>query len=335
MRPDLARAVEQAQNADILGVAERLGTKLRKAGDERIGPCPKCGGRDRFAVNPGRRIFNCRGCQTGGDVIDLVQHARELGFLEAVAFLAGEDIRVRPAQKPTPAAKSETGPSHAPLPGRARQEKAAATADRSEDVNLAAEAAKALRIWRRREPIVEGNPAWRYLRAARGYDSQIPATLGFLPARGGYAPCMIAAFGAADEPEPGLVAIADEAVRAVHLTQLLPDGSDRTQKIIVGQGAMGAPIVLAPANDLGGLAITEGIEDALSVHAATGLGAWAAGNAGRMPALADTVPDHVECVSVFGDRDEAGERAAHELAARLVDQGIETLLKFLETEHAP
>lgn len=35
----------------------------------------------------------------------------------------------------------------------------------------------------------------------------------------------------------------------------------------------GAPIVLAPLNDLLGLIVTEGIEDALSAHQATGLGA--------------------------------------------------------------
>ena len=48
--------------------------------------------------------------------------------------------------------------------------------------------------------------------------------------------------------------------------------------------------MLAPMNDLLGLAITEGVEDALSIHAATGLGAWAAGAASRLPALADAVP---------------------------------------------
>jgi hypothetical protein len=400
MQPDLARAIEQAHTADIRDVAKHLGAKLRKAGNERIGPCPKCGGRDRFSVNSGKQIFNCRGCRTGGDVIDLVRLVHDRDFIGAVAFLTGEDIRARPAQKPVPAvATSETRTSLtlaqiasvlggeiagdrvlAPLPGRARQDRGltvvlnhaapdgfavfssettdfkalrvylegrlkAAAAQRASlpdrgppstgDADPAAEAAKARRIWRPRKPIIEGDPAWRYLRVARGYDGQIPATLGFLPAENGYPPCMIAAFGMADEPEPGLVAIADEAVRAVHLTQLLPDGSDRTQKITVGQGAIGAPIVLAPANDLLGLAITEGIEDALSVHAATGLGAWAAGSAGRMPALADTIPSNVECVSVFGHRDPAGERGARELAARLVDRGVETILKFLEAEQAP
>jgi hypothetical protein len=74
------RGLVRPGEADILEVAERLGAKLRKGGKERMGPCPKCGGRDRFSVNPGKQIFNCRGCQTGGDVIDLVRLVHDLGL---------------------------------------------------------------------------------------------------------------------------------------------------------------------------------------------------------------------------------------------------------------
>jgi hypothetical protein len=91
-QPNLARAIEQAHTANILDVAERLGTKLRKGGNERIGPCPKCGGRDRFSVNPGKQIFNCRGCQTGGDVIDLVRLVHGSAFIEAVEFINGQSL---------------------------------------------------------------------------------------------------------------------------------------------------------------------------------------------------------------------------------------------------
>ena len=51
--------------------------------------------------------------------------------------------------------------------------------------------------------------------------------------------------------------------------------------------------MLRPVNDIGGLLIAEGIENALACHA-SGLGLWAAGSAGRLPALADKVPDYVE-----------------------------------------
>ena len=114
---------------------------------------------------------------------------------------------------------------------------------------------------------------------------------------------MIAPYATASEPEPGVLAIDDEDIRAVHLTRLAPAGSDRLGKIMVGRGAQGAPICLAPLNDGLALAICEGVEDALSVHEALGIGAWAAGSASFMPALAATVPASIEAVHVFGHPD--------------------------------
>jgi len=81
--------------------------------------------------------------------------------------------------------------------------------------------------------------------------------------------------------------------------------------------SVGFPIVLAPPNDLLGMAITEGIEDALTVHQSTGLGAWTAGAASRLPALADAIPSYVECVTVLVDDDADGRRFAGELADRI------------------
>jgi hypothetical protein len=97
---------------------------------------------------------------------------------------------------------------------------------------------------------------------------------------------MIAAFGLAREPSPGEIVIDDVEVRGVHLTKLKLDGSAKAgteaDKTMIGRSNR-SPIVLASINDGLGLAITEGIEDALSVHEVTGLGAWAAGAAGRLP----------------------------------------------------
>jgi hypothetical protein len=119
----------------------------------------------------------------------------------------------------------------------------------------------------------------------------------------------------------------------VHLTKLLRDGSGRIDapnaKIMLGRGSQGTPIVIAPPNDLLGLAICEGIEDALSIHEATGLGAWAAGSAGRMPALAESVPSHIECVSVIG-HDDTGRKYGIELIKRLRRHDIHAVFKILE-----
>jgi hypothetical protein len=138
---------------------------------------------------------------------------------------------------------------------------------------------------------------------------------------------MIAAFGMAYETGDGGVAIRDDAVRGVHLTRLKPDGTDRERgdraKIMIGHSA-GVPIILAPPNDLLGMAISEGIEDALTIHEATSLGVWATGSASRMPALAGLIPRYVECVNVVADDDPDGRRHAATLIDRLEARGIET-----------
>jgi Toprim domain len=188
---------------------------------------------------------------------------------------------------------------------------------------------KAAWLWTRRYRII-GTVAERYLRA-RGYHGSIPSTLGFLPASRGYPPAIIAAFGEPEEPEPGILA-APRAVIAVHITRLKPDGSDRERgldaKLMIGR-SIGSPIVLAPVNDLLGLAITEGIEDALSVKVATGLGTWAAASAGRMPPLADIVPPYVETVTIFAHPEKIGQDKACELAKKLHGRGIETFIEGL------
>jgi hypothetical protein len=129
---------------------------------------------------------------------------------------------------------------------------------------------------------------------------------------------LVAAFGMPQEP--GTLAIADSDVAGVHLIKLKADGTGKAgtdaDKITVGH-CMGSPIALAPINDGLGLAITEGVEDALSVHAATGLGAWAAASASRMPALADAVPRYVESITIIADNDDAGMRGALQLRERL------------------
>ncbi len=270
--------------------------------DGRLGthdvPCPLCGpfksphGQRRkvmrvWRVEPSFATFHCERCGESGYVRD--QHASE--------------------------------------PDSVRLAKAQAEAAERDRVHKADRLAKARWLWSQRKPIA-GTIAERYLRDARGITCPFPATLGFLRANPdkGYPPAIIAAFGLAHETEPGVVAIADDAVRGVHITRLLPDGSDRERgdkaKIMIGHST-GSPLVLAPSNDLAGLAVTEGIEDALTMHEATGLGAWAAGCASRLLAFADAIPDYIECVV---DDDPDGHRHSAALAERIQARGIEVRL---------
>jgi hypothetical protein len=189
---------------------------------------------------------------------------------------------------------------------------------------------KALKLWTGAVPAdtvpADGDPVVETYLRSRGYKGHLQDTLRFLPGHGDYPPAMIAAFGLPTEVEPGVLRIAADAIKGVHLTRLLPDGTDRergpTAKIMIGH-SIGTPIVLAPPNELLGLAIAEGIEDALTLHQATGLAAWAAGSATRMPALAEVVPTYIESVTIAADDDDVGHKNAEELARRLRALNIE------------
>jgi hypothetical protein len=79
----------QARGVQIEHELERRGFRLRRSGAELVGPCPKCGGEDRFAVHLKKQIFNCRHCDKGGDVIALVQLLDDCDFKAACTTLAG------------------------------------------------------------------------------------------------------------------------------------------------------------------------------------------------------------------------------------------------------
>jgi hypothetical protein len=259
-------------------------------------PCPLCGP-DKSVRGQQRKVLRV--------------WRLEKGFAGFCCARCGEHGHIRDRQ--------------APPPDPVRLAKARVEAAEHARVATADRLAKARWLWSQRKPIA-GSLVETYLRQARGYGGPLPATLGYLPPRGEHGPAMIAAFGLAHEVEPGVIDITDNAVCGVHLTRLLPDGSDRERgeggKIMVGFSA-GSPIVLAPPNDLLGMAVAEGIENAIAVHETTGLGAWAAGSASRMPALADAVPDYCDCLTIVADDDIDGRRHAATLADRVRARGIE------------
>jgi hypothetical protein len=74
------------------------------------------------------------------------------------------------------------------------------------------------------------------------------------------------------------------------------------------------------------MAIAEGIENALTAFQATGLGVWAAGCASRMTALADAIPDWIDCVTIIEDDDPDGHRFAREIRHRIEALGMEAHL---------
>lgn len=202
-----------------------------------------------------------------------------------------------------------------------RRRIAAAARQRKHD---AERLALARRLWNRRRPIT-GTPVEPYLRRERGLTGEFPPTLACLPGDSRFPAAMIGAFAMVGEREPGvLAAVPEHAVVGVHLTKLGPDGRKADAepvKIMIGP-SRGTPIILAPMNDLLGLAVVEGIEDGLSIVQATGLGVWVAGSWSRMEALADLVPAYTDCVTVVEDDDPDGRRGARALAERLAARGL-------------
>jgi hypothetical protein len=84
-----ADEVERARRIPIEDVVAARGGTLKRQGRELIGPCPHCGGTDRFGINLKKQVWHCRHCDTGGDVIDLVIHLDGSDFVTAVRTLVG------------------------------------------------------------------------------------------------------------------------------------------------------------------------------------------------------------------------------------------------------
>jgi hypothetical protein len=175
-------------------------------------------------------------------------------------------------------------------------------------------------LWDRSVAIV-GTPAETYLVQSRGITTHLPATLRYLPTYKDYPHSLIAACAHTFEAGPAVLA-PPETVAAIHLTELSEDGHSKLGKRMLGP-VSGNPICLAPPNDGLGLVISEGIEDALSVHQATGIGAWAAGSASHLVKLAAVVPDYIECVTLMQDEDDAGANACETLARGLLRRNFE------------
>ncbi len=89
--PDDPRLIE-AKAISISEVIDRLGIAgLKRMANELIGPCPLCGGRDRFGINLRTCAFLCRKCDLrGGDQIALAMGVLNMDFKGALRWLCGD-----------------------------------------------------------------------------------------------------------------------------------------------------------------------------------------------------------------------------------------------------
>ena len=57
---------EEARGVDLLNYAAQR-TTLRRAGAEWVGPCPSCGGQDRFSISLRKGTWHCRKAKDRGE----------------------------------------------------------------------------------------------------------------------------------------------------------------------------------------------------------------------------------------------------------------------------
>ena len=261
----------------------------------RHGPCPACGGQDRFRFDDknGRGTWYCSQCGAG-DGFGLIQRVFGWSFGEA----ARQVDRVVGAT-----AMVLTVPIR---PHRNEEDKVRVLTQ----------------IWQTSQSVSRDDPVWQYLNLVRHLDIDVvPADLRFHPALRyidddgrdiGRYPAMLA-----------LMRYPDGTVASVHRTYLNEDGKKASvpevKKVMPGKPLKAASVRLGTAGRHIGIA--EGIETALAASRRFGVPVWAATNAelmkGWMP------PAGVERVSIFGDNDASytGQAAAYALAQRLVREG--------------
>jgi len=77
------------QSVDLVALCRSREIKLKKVGKNYIGRCPfHEEDNASFIVTPGKNLWNCFGCDLGGNNIQFVQRMDKISFPEAVAKLS-------------------------------------------------------------------------------------------------------------------------------------------------------------------------------------------------------------------------------------------------------
>ena len=89
MSPELTALRDEAMKTSCEAWAIRKRWALSGRGDM-AGPCPVCGGNDRFSINSRKNVYNCRKCAISGEgVIALVMDTEKVEFVAACEIITG------------------------------------------------------------------------------------------------------------------------------------------------------------------------------------------------------------------------------------------------------
>lgn len=257
------------------------------------GPCPVCGGKDRFRFDnkDGKGTFYCNQCGAG-DGFKLLEIYHGWTFKEALARVKEVAGVYEPAVEKRDTVKTLSG-------------------------------VKA--IWNEALLVEEGDPVWLYLTRRTGITS-IPKTIRYHPALS-----YIDDEGAI-EHHPALVAVIfnaegkGTAIQRIYLTKDGNKANVQIQKKTLGSLPDGSFLMLGNADKV--LGIAEGVETALAASVKFGVSVWAAISADGMTKWLP--PEGVEQVVIFGDNDHSftGQAAAFALAKRLRRDGVSVVVRI-------
>jgi putative DNA primase/helicase len=248
------------------------------------GPCPMCGGKDRwrFTDIDGKGTWFCNQCH-GGNGIALVMKFTGLPFLEAA-------LRIERVIGGAPA--------NPPAPERSEQQKRDA-------LNA---------LWRGSRPVCPDDPVDRWMNG-RGVGMPIyPTCLRFGP--------RIRYSGPPASYHPAMLARVTDATgkpATIHKTYITADGRkapvEKPRMFCAANVPPGGAVRLTPSAPI--LGIAEGIETAFAAMKMFGIPTWSALNAGGVEKF--DPPADIQRVVIFADNDHngVGQRAAYALAARL------------------
>lgn len=278
-----------------VGILSAVGVPT-KALRNKHGPCPICGGKDRFRFDDkgGTGSFYCSQCGPG-DGIELVKRMRHVEFRDAAKLI-------------------EEHLGEAPL-SRSRQCHPQADERRREEM---------IALWNRSSPIKLTDSAGQYLHDRTGLTT-FPSCLRFSPderyVESGSKPCWHPAMVAKVDPSDAAVALGERAaVHRTYLSTFATKADVAAPRKMMGSMPTGAAVRLMQHGEV--LGIAEGIETALSASVLFNVPVWSALTAGLLQEW--TPPASVSTVMIFGDNDvsNTGQAAAYTLAQRLKAGGL-------------
>lgn len=164
--------IGDARAADLEAVAQMCGVSVKGRTDEKKGPCPRCGGKDRFSINYSKGLWNCGHLGgAGGDGLALVAHCFDYDLRRRADLLAAcSDILGRPVPEGGERETDEEQKARAERVAALKQKAETEAAERSAESNAWRDKAiqKARALYFR---AVDGRrtPAADYLRLRTGF----------------------------------------------------------------------------------------------------------------------------------------------------------------------